>query len=76
MTRTLNGCLIKHFINRLITADDRREYRTAVKILYSLLFADGGFFVKKDLPFAVCVATSSTHFGGSRTSPLQERKQS
>lgn len=35
MTRTLNGCLIKHFINRLIKADDRREYRIAAKILYS-----------------------------------------
>ena len=34
----------------------------------------GGFLEEKYLPFAVCVATSSTHFGGSRTSPLQERK--
>ncbi len=33
-------------------------------------------FNKKYLPFAVCEAVGETHFGGSRTSPLQERKQS
>ncbi len=76
MMRTLNGCLIKHFINRLIKADDRREYRTAVKILYSLPLQMVDFSLGKYLPFAVCVATSSTHFGDSRTSPLQERKHS
>ena len=74
MMRTLNGCLIKHFINRLIKADDRREYRVAAEILYSPPLQTADFLKEKHLPFAVCAATSSTHFGGSRTSPLQERK--
>jgi hypothetical protein len=31
-------------------------------------------FLQKILPFAVCAVISGTHFGDSRTSPLQERK--
>ncbi len=75
MMRTLNGCLIRHFINRLIKTDDRREYRMAVNFCILSLCKRRIFF--KNICRLRCAQIQAARtFGGSRTSPLQERKQS